>query len=183
MRNIFPFILIALSIGMFAFVVRPYNEKVKVQGIEVSRKEKESTDSDRLATDKQRIEQEYRSISEEEKSRLKRVLPDTIDNVRLALDIDELALRRGVSIGPITIESDLGGVAKARERGVSSQQPEYGTIQVNFSFRTDYNSFMLLLQDLEHSQRLVDVTDLSVSKIEKSPIYGFEVTLQTYWLR
>lgn len=185
MKTLLPFILIALSIGLFAFVIRPYNEKVKTANITLVAKRDESKNSDRLVTDKKRIEAEYLAISEEEKNRLKRVLPDTIDNVRLALDIDQLALRRKISIGPISIESDLANPAanRQRERGAASQLPDYGTIRVNFSFRADYTSFIVFLQDLEHSQRLVDVTALRVSKIDNSPIYGFEVTLQTYWLR
>lgn len=185
MKKLFPFILIALSIGLFAFVIRPYNEKVKAANVLLIAKREESKNSDRLATDKKRIEAEYLSISDEEKNRLRRVLPDTIDNVRLALDIDQLALRRNIAIGPISIESDLANPAanRQRERGAASQLPDNGTIRVNFSFRTDYSSFIIFLQDLEHSQRLVDVTGLRVSKVDNTPIYGFEVTLQTYWLQ
>lgn len=185
MKNILPFVLIALSISLFAFVIRPYNEKVKSANIQLIAKRVESDNSDRLITDKKRIENEYAAISEDEKNRLKRVLPDTIDNVRLALDIDQLALRRNIAIGPISIESDLTNTTagRQRERGAASQLPDNGTIRVNFSFRTDYSSFIGLLQDLEHSQRLVDVTGLRVSKFDNTPIYGFEVTLQTYWLR
>jgi hypothetical protein len=181
MSKLFPIVLILVSIGLFFAVIRPYNDKMKAASVDLIQKQDSSEKSDELVTDRQRIEAEYNSITKEDKASLKRVLPDTIDNVRLALDVDQIAQDQGIVIGPITIESDLG--AKTRERTVGSQDIANGTIVVNFTFRSDYSSFVAFMQNLETSMRLVDVTGLSVGRLGSSPIYGFDVTLQTYWLR
>lgn len=180
MSKLFPIVLILVSLGLFFVVIRPYNEKLKAATVELIQKQDTSEKSDELVKDRQRIQAEFNAISESDKTSLKRVLPDTIDNVRLALDIDQIAQNKGILIGPITIESDL---SKARERTVATQDLANGTIVVNFTFRSDYSSFVAFLQNLETSMRLVDVTGIEVARIGPSPIYGYDVTLQTYWLR
>jgi hypothetical protein len=57
----------------------------------------------------------------------------------------------------------------------------YNSFLLSFAVTTSYENFLLFIQDLETSLRLVDVVNISFSESITNE-YEFEVNVRTYWL-
>ncbi len=116
-------------------------------------------------------------ISETDTARLEKLLPSNIDNIRLIIEIGNIAsgrnlIIRNVSIGDIKNTSDsIGPGATA-----------YGTLPLRFTVSSSYGNFLGLLNDLENNLRIIDITDISFTSND-SGTYDFNVGLNTYWLK
>ncbi|KKU58436.1 MAG: hypothetical protein UX81_C0022G0003 [Parcubacteria group bacterium GW2011_GWA2_47_12] len=119
----------------------------------------------------------YNAVSEENRTRLKKVAPDTIDSVRLILDIENVARTHGLKLRSVSASaaSVLSGGRRAEENG-------YEPILFSFSAIGSYEKFVPFLADLERSVRLSDIAGVDFeSKDFADYIYG--ITLRTYKLK
>jgi Tfp pilus assembly protein PilO len=186
MKRYLPFILIIISMAIFFFVIDPqYNQ---VQNL---LKEKESNDTMlQLAEDLQRkrdrLHDAFNSISVNEREELQKLLPDTVDNVRLILDINNIAEQYGVIIKNISVTREDDGNNQSQKNVVSSieRQGDIGTISLSFSMNATYDVFINFMKDLEEALRIVDIRSLDVSARQGDNVFlGFHIDLDTYWLR
>jgi Tfp pilus assembly protein PilO len=112
-------------------------------------------------------------------SRLEKLIPDHVDNVRLILDLDAIAIKYGMRVRNVSISSDQTRV----ERGaLGSGDKPYESVILSFSVSGSYDTFRQFLTDLEHSLRLVDVVGLSFTSNEVG-IYNYTLSVKTYWLK
>jgi hypothetical protein len=109
--------------------------------------------------------------------------------VALILDLDNLAARFGMPIQnvdvstPASAASNQSGIAS---RGSNGQK--FDSVTIRFTTHGTYNNFMSFLKGLEQSLRIVDLTTLRLSPDASvsstgDPLYTFEISLRTYWLR
>ena len=118
-------------------------------------------------------------ISQANMDKLEKMLPDSVENVSLILEINNIAKKYGMSIKGTSI-AESSGARSAASVGPDSQK--YGAITLSFSVSTTYDNFLTFLKALEDNNRLVDVTGLSFSS-GKDDNYNFNVIIQTYWLK
>ena len=111
-------------------------------------------------------------------SRLIKFLPDNVDNIKLTIDINQIATNHNLVLKNVKLDSAI----KTDPNKVGSDTSKYGTVGLSFSVSSSYDNFQPFLTDLEKSLRLVDITSLSVSGNDTG-IYDFSVGLKTYWLK
>lgn len=185
MKGLTPIILIIVSVGVFFFVIDPQKKELDTLLQEKNKNDVTIQKATELRAARGVLGEKYKNISPEERTKLSQILPDTVDNVRLILDINNISNKYGISLKGIGISGGPGDESKEVNRGVSAVTNSgnlYGTIQLTFSFQASYDIFKIFLKDLEDSLRLVDVTDFSVTTSEDG-FYNYSVTLNTYWLR
>lgn len=190
MKKLMPIILIMLSIGIFFFFIDPIYKKIQVLNEEIKENNEMLTLVEKLQRERDSLQEKYNSIGDDKRARLEKVLPDTVDNVRLILDINNIAKDFGIAIAGISING--GGIDVANEStsnlgnkslvSGNSNTSKYGTITVGFSVSATYDVFKQFLRRLEESLRLVDVRAFNVSAGD-GVFYNYSVTLDTYWLR
>lgn len=180
LRKISPIILILVSVGAFFAFIQPRYEsllKEKVLADEYA----DTFDNSTLLLNKRDdlLKEENNSFNPEDLVRLKKMLPDGVDNVRLILDIDGIANRYGLSIRNTRVGQDI---STAGGQGTLSSVQPYGSISLSFSVSASYATFLKFLNDLERSLRLVDIVSLQV-KADRPDFYNFDIVLKTYWLK
>ncbi|HMO78917.1 MAG TPA: type 4a pilus biogenesis protein PilO [Candidatus Paceibacterota bacterium] len=196
MKSLTPILLIIISAGLFfTFVDSTYEETKSLNAqIEIN---KETIELGNRLRDRQvEIENEYKNISSEERERMNKILPDAIDNVRLIVDINNLAKRIdfsasdfGIKITNINVvgEQNQNQTANQNNRQQSaSNTSEIGTIQLSFTIEAGYESFKTFLEELERSLRIVDVVDFTIGSgrvVDTKQVYNYSITINTYWLR
>lgn len=111
--------------------------------------------------------------------RLNKMLPDNVDNVKLIIDINNIARASGMSIRNVKIKTEEG--QSGREVIADSGQKR-GAVTLGFSVSGAYSNFGDFLQRLARSLRLVDVMSVSFGSNERN-FYDYNVELQTYWLK
>ena len=132
----------------------------------------------------------YYSFTAAERERLNRMIPDNVDNVKLIIDINNIATRYGMTINDAKIETGATPTSVTEEAADASIQLidnpsgaiSQGTVDISFSVTGSYDVFRQFLNDLGSSLRLVDVRSLSF-KSAAEDTYQYSVKLSTYWLK
>ncbi len=184
MKNYSALLLILVSIGVFFFFVDPQYKEVKELRIRQAENEKMLEKAKELRAKRDELNLRYKNISAEEREKLTKAVPETVDNVQLIFDIDNIARKYGIVLKGISVTGGSEKDSKPASRQVVDKTSQRnGTITLGFSFSTSYDSFKNFLTDLEESLRLVDVTDFSISANDTNNVYDYSIKLNTYWLR
>lgn len=178
-RTLFSIILIvAAVIGIAMYVVPTY------QGTQDARTEERQFDvalanSRRLQAARDELLAKFNAFPKNDIDRLETLLPDNIDNVKLIIELDSLALQHGLAIQNIN-------VLETEETPQSLQESEdrsYGIVDLNFSVAGPYERFVNFIEDIEGSLRLIDVQSISFQSTTVTDNYQYELTVRTYWLK
>ncbi len=186
-KNATAVILIILSIGIYFTFTRAKIKEIRdVQRVN-SEYQKAIENSTTLVKVRDKVLDEYNSISEDDKQRLNKLVPDNVDNVRLIIDVkDDIAARRGLLLKNIKTESPTAQKTDSRPVVEGAEPPpapeKYGVVTLSFSVSGGYESFVSFLQDLEASLRIIDVARLSIAANDTGT-YDFNVDVKTYWLK
>ncbi len=178
MKLFLPIIFIIASVGLFFGFTNPKYQEIKSKQAEHANIQEANAKATQLRGVREVLTQERNKISEKDIQKIEKLLPDGVENVRLIIDIDNIASKYDVKIKNTRINEG----SSTRGDSVGPSANKYGSISLSFSTTMTYENFKLFLQDLEKSLRLVDVTALSFAST-KDGKYDFNVTLQTYWLK
>lgn len=188
MRYIFLIILIALSLGTLFFYVKPrYDATREIRGQIAAYSENLDT-VEKLRTSREELITRYNAISKSNLDSLKALLPDSVDNIRLIIQIDSLASRNGLSTVrnvEYQVDQDASSSSAVQSREASSKP--YSEFVISFQTTGQYKNFLSFISDLEENLRLVDVTRIEFRPMsEATALTGnmiYTVTIKTYWLR
>ncbi len=175
--NITSIVLILASLGLFFGYVDPTYTKIKALGVEKSDYTRALNNSKELQAERDKFLDKYNKMSPDDRSKLAKTLPDNIDNVRLIIDIDEMAKKFGMRIRNFT--TDAGEKADT----IGSSAIPYGTLTLSFSTTASYNTFLAFMRNLEQSLRIIDVTSIQFASSDTNQLYDYGVKVQTYWLK
>ena len=182
---------------LFVLYVRPTYDAVQQNRAKVARFDGALAKTREIQELKSSLLSRYNLFAGGSIDRLKKMLPDHVDNVRLVLDMDGIASRYGIRIQNVSVQDPgkgrrEGGSSTVLNGGATQNQP-YQSLTLQFEVVSTYDEFVLLVRDLESSLRVVDLVTLSLrprtnqtvtgedGDINK-PIYTFGVSLRTYWL-
>src|SRR5581483_346257 len=109
----------------------------------------------------------FNKMDKEDLDKLSKLLPDHIDNVRLIIDIDEMAKKYGMRIRNFTAD------ASEKRVTIGKDATPYGTLTLSFSTTAPYNTFLAFMHDLEHSLRIIDVTGVQFGVNDTNQLYDY----------
>lgn len=182
-RFLVPFILIGAAMGLFALFTNPtYQEAKKVAG-EVQAYDEALTKSQELRKIRDSLISKRNTFNEDDVKKLNKILPDNVDNIRLIIDINNIASGQKLSLANVEL-GDVSDSSVARNplSGGSSGDP-IGSVTVGFSVNATYDEILAFLQDLERSLRIIDVVNLSFASPETAEgKTDFDLNIRTYWL-
>jgi len=175
-----PSILIIVSIVLFFVYIDPVYTEIKSIKEEKALYDEALNKSKELRQIRDSLLTKYNSFSEENLSRLKKMIPDSVDNVRLIMDIDSIASSHGITISAVNV-----GVGNGSDSRIGSDTGEnYDFVTLDLSVLASYDDFIAFIGDLKDSLRLVDIP--SISFVVPTPyldIYKYNLTIKTYWLK
>jgi len=177
MKMLFPILAVLVAVGLFFGFIDPQYQKLKILRAQEARYDQALEKSKELRAIRDRLQETNKAISPADRDRLIKLLPDTVDNVRLAMDLDTMATRYGMRISNVAI---VKGVDQTDAIGVSTQA--YDSVVVNFAVTSTYANFLKFLADLESSLRLVDIIGVTFSAV-KGDLYEFNISARTFWLK
>lgn len=173
-------ILILLAVALFYTFTSPTYQDVKALRVSAGEYRNVIENISRIAERRDALLVTYQEIPRFEIDRLIKILPDNIDAVRLALDLDTIAARYGVTIKDVQVET------KPDPNSTLAVLPDYAQAYekatVTLSFVSNYRNFTRILYDLETSLRIMDVKSVAF-KNEDSGLYEHEIKVVTYWLK
>jgi len=201
-RNITATILIILAIGVYFTVTKGVMDEITVVKEVNSKYENAIENAKKLITLRDQVRDDYNNLSAEDRARIEVMLPKRVDNIRLILDLNSVALSHGLSLkgikasvgdqssdqmnGPSTaVQEQMGPDGFPVQTASNSAQipvPTKEQVSVSFGLSASYQQFISFLQSLEASLRILDVTHIGMEATDDG-VYNWNVELNTYWLK
>lgn len=179
MKLLLPILFVAIAVGLFFGFVDPTYQRIQVLQEEETQFEQALSRSKELQQVRDQLLSRYNVIPQSDITRLEKLLPDNVDNVRLILDLDSIAARYGMRIRNVQLNT---GETRASRGQIGEGDADFQSVVMQFSVSGPYDTVRSFLEDLERSLRLVDITGVSFSSNE-SGVYDFAVSIKTYWLK
>jgi Tfp pilus assembly protein PilO len=175
--------ILASIIGFFMYTKPMYTE-AKSNDAKLEQVSDALKKANQLSEIRNRLTEKYNQIPKEDLDRIRKMLPDSVENIGLIIELNNIANSKGVELVNPTIGGSGNTSAPTGATALSSDGKKYGSISMSFSVTTTYDKFIEFLEELENSLRLVDITTLTFnSPDERTGISTFSVGLQTYWLK
>jgi len=197
MKILFPTSLILISIILFFLIVDPLYGDVSKLKDDVSTYNVALNNSKELQKTRDTLLEKYRNISDEDKERLNNFLPNTVNNIKFVLEIEQIANMHSMPLKNIKFEDIKEENTESLDNNmiISNDLVDYspyGIFPVEFITEGNYDAFLLFLKDLERNLRIMDIKSISftvpepVSKQESghdSNTYSYTLKVDTYWLK
>lgn len=188
MKNIFAILLILSSAGIIYVLFMPTYQVVQLAMAEKGEYEKALNDSRAVEERQSILGSKYNEMAPADVDRLEKMIPNSIDNIRLIIEVDKIAQRYNMTLeNPIVSQQkDSMTSLQAVIAGVSGTSSLYGIGKMTFGVNGSYETYIAFIKDLEKSLRLMDITAVTLSdeQITDSVItYDFKTEIKTYWLK
>jgi hypothetical protein len=190
MKNILAALLIIASIGIFYLLLEPAYRGIQIARVEKSQYEKALNDSRAVEERQSILGAKYNEMAPSDIERLEKMLPDSIDNIRLIIEVDRIAQRYNMMLRDPRVsqqKEDVGSLqaALSASSGLASL---YGVGILSFGVTGTYEAYIAFIKDLEKSLRLIDITTIALSPASSgggssAGTYNFETIIKTYWLK
>jgi len=176
----------------------PLYNSISSERIEVASYNEALDNSKALEAERDKLTQKENSFDPVNLSKIQKLLPDNVDNIRLILEIEKIASPYGMVLKNVkydatnnnTTTPQTGGVIQG---GTSSSGKNYGTWNLGFSTQGTYDNFINFIKDLENNLRVVDISSIQFSSSANSTstglnpsspeAYKYDFTIKTYWLK
>jgi len=141
-----PTVLIAISIALFVFFTNPLYKEISVLRAKSASYEQALTNAKELQTFRDELLNKYNGFSREDVTRLKKLVPDNVDNIRLILEIQGIASNYGMQIKNVKYDAKkaagLESTVPQNANASREQVKDYGTFDMEFSTEGSYNNFV-----------------------------------------
>ena len=196
-KFVVPVILIAISIFGFLVFAKPLYNDISVLREQATSYNEALSNSKALENERDKLTKKYNTISSENLEKIKKLLPENVDNIRLILEIEKIALPYGMVLRDVrydtfrkTTETEGGGAVIGGDETDQLSRKNYGTWSLEFSTQGTYDKFISFIKDLEKNLRIVDISSITFSSnltpglnpsLRESYQYSFKIN--TYWLK
>lgn len=180
-RILIPIILLGAALGLFVMYTNPSFQGIKALSEEQMQYDQALTKAQELRAVRDQLLQRRASFSNEDIEKLSRTLPDNLDNIRLVIDINNIASRHRTVLSQVQLGDLRGGSGSQSSLASGPSGSPVGNVEIGFSVTATYEDFLAFEQDLEHSLRILDVTKIAFTPgSQDTTTYAF--TIKTYWL-
>lgn len=181
MRTLLPFILLVAAIGLFAGYINPTYQGTKGISVQTASYDQALTTSKQLKAQRDQLLSKRDTFSQADVQKLQEMLPDNVDNIRLIIDINNIAARHSLTLKDVSLGTVSSASSARSAVAIGASGDPVGSVELGFTVSSNYANFMAFLADLEHSLRLIDVEKLSF-KNSNTAANDYVLTIRTYWL-
>ena len=206
MRFITPVILIGIAVAVFFMFSNPLYSNIGLLRLQAASYDKALSNAKEYKNEVDKLTDKNNKISATDKMRLEKFLPENIDNIRLILEIEQIALPYGMALKDVKYNATAGssnvaapgapgapGAPVVQGGAVVAPLKDYGVWELSFSTTGTYSNFLNFMRDLESNLRMVDISSIQFSSstsvgsgTASSPTaesYKYDFNIKTYWLK
>ena len=196
LRTTLSFLGFIVAVGVFFVYTQPKYNEVQARQQQNDQYNQALDKAAELQQLKTTLLSSYNAFNPADTSRLQKLLPDHVDNVRLILDIDNLAGQYGMALQNVVINTPTSGSTPTAIGAIGASKDTYDSLTLKFTTHGTYPNFIRFMQALESSLRIVDLISLSLQPEaaggssagsagtrSSTSSYRYDITIRTYWLR
>jgi len=176
MRFIMPVILLGVAIALFFMVTNPIYDDIRKLRAQVASYDEALSYSKALESERDKLTAKYNSINRDDLAKLQKLLPENIDNIRLILEIEQIALPYAMALKDVKYNATNDTAKSAGATGTAGAPAvvqggraaqaggkDYGAWDLSFSTTGTYDNFLRFTRDLESNLRIVDISSIQFS--------------------
>lgn len=201
-KFILPVSLIGVVVSGFFVFTKPLYENITSQKEQIASYNEALDNSKALEAERDKLTQKYNSFNPDDLSKLQKLLPNNVDNIRLILEIEKIASPYGMVLKDVKydttakdtsiteVDGEAAMLAATGRGGADLSYKDYGVWNLEFSTQGTYINFINFIKDLENNLRIVDMSSIQFSssaKIGLNPslpeAYKYVFRIKTYWLK
>lgn len=203
-RFILPILLVGIAITGFFTYTKPFYKDVLVKREEIVAYNEALDNSKTLEAGRDTLVKKKNDFDLVNVEKLQKLLPDNIDNVRLIIEISNIASPYGMVLKDVRYDATKKEVtpqdstATTKKIGTSSNtntsnvsNKDYGIWNLEFSTQGTYDNFLSFTKDLENNLRIVDISSVQFSSSStggganpsSNESYKYSFKIKTYWLK
>lgn len=177
-----PLILLATAAALFMLYTDPAYQNTKTLAVEGASYDEALDTSQELRKLRDELIARRNTFGQEDLQKLQRMIPDNVDNIRLIIDINGIAARHGLTLKDVKLGTISDSVQARSPLAVGASGDQVGSVTLGFTVAASYDEFLMFLQDVEHSLRLLDIEDLSFTAATPPADNDYHFSVRTYWL-
>lgn len=184
MRTLLPILLIILSGGLFVAYTNPAYQQaggIKYLQAQAAQYDAALSQSSELRAARDQLLAKRNTFSADDVRKLERILPDNVDNIRLIIDIQNIAARYGLQVRDVALGATSADVQN-QPLGAGAGSQSVGEVELGFAVEATYSTFLAFLADLEKSVRVADLQNIAFST-GAGDLNTYSLEIKTYWLR
>jgi hypothetical protein len=193
-------LLIGISVTIFVVFTNPIYNQITEQKKQQKDLNEALDNARNLEIERDKLTTKYNGIAPENLEKIKKLLPDNVDNIRLILEIESLAspysmALKDVQYSPVVEDDKTDSPASSRiisgggdDRGQAVKN--YDSWDLAFSTTSTYSNFLNFTRSLENNLRIIDISSIQFTSVagaatgSSSPeVYRFGFKIKTYWLK
>ena len=198
-RFVMPIILIGIAITLFFTFTNPIYSDLSGLQAQVASYNDALNNSKALENQRDVLTAKYDAIDPNNLAKLQKLLPDNVDNVRLILEIQQIASPYGMTLTDVkydaTDQTAAAGAATSVQGSTAAKAApkDYGIFDLEFSTSATYNDFINFTKNLESNLRIVDISSIAFTSDTASAgvgtqknsgeVYKYDFHIKTYWLK
>jgi hypothetical protein len=190
-KLIFNILLLGAAAGIFFlpnYGISAKYEDIKVIQAQVKEYANANNSAKELAEKRDALTNVYNQISPAQQNRLITFLPDNIDPIRFILEMEAIGRKLGMPIRNAKYSSVKNVVNT--ENTIATEDTKYSIFTFEFTTEGSYDNLTALLQSLNNSLRLIDVTNVTITAAtggadaqRPADYYTYGIRLNAYWLK
>jgi len=185
MKNITSILLVVTAIALFSYYIDPTYKEIGTLRAQEAEFAEALENTEKVQDLRNELQTKYNSFSQEDREKLEKLLPDSVDNVRLIIEIDAIASRHNMEFENVqTTDTRSRSAPSPIASGAigAEAQRRYAESPLSFTVLGEYDDFLNFLRDIERSLRIMDITNVEVDPEGESGKYAYDIKLRTYWL-
>lgn len=182
--KILPSVALVVAVGIFFIYINPtWTVSIAATNAAIAADDQALAAADTYKKQQNQLASARDAIDPANLAALTTLLPNSVDNVGLILDLNALAARSGLSVANIDVITSATGQSgtSAGALPLSALNP-VGSVDLSLSAVGTFTALKSFLNGIEKSARLLDVHELTV-KGSDTGVYTYQMVLRLYWLR
>ena len=170
MRFVMPIVLIGIAISVLFVLADPLYNDISALKTQAASYDNALDNSKMLENERDKLTAKYNAINPDNLMRLVKLLPENVDNIRLILEIEQIASPYGMVLRDVkynTVDTSVltptAAAGIVQGGGASPARKDYGIFDLEFSTSGSYDNFVNFAKDLENNLRIVDISSITFS--------------------
>jgi len=190
-KLLFPIILIGLAAVAFFTYINPTYADVQTLKAQYAEYDQALSNARALKERMATLAGKSDQTNPADLTRLETMLPDSVNNVRLIRDLNQLGAPIGITINNVVFEvQDASNAAVPSPAAAADAKKDYGVFNITFSISGTYQNFVNFMSQLDKSLRLIDVSSIAFTATNSAQnataaagVYRYDFKVKTYWLK
>ncbi len=183
MRTLTPIFSIIVALVVFFFFTRPMFAVIDEKKGETEQYDAAVKSATKLNDELTARINQKRGHSTVNTERLNALVPTELDEVKMLVDLKEMAQSHSMLIGNINVVSDkeLSPAGASPDHAQEITYESFMTTDISFGLIGTYEQFKGMLEDIEKSLVLMEITNISFT-VNEGPLQQFDVVIRAYAL-